>query len=235
MNILIVGGNGGIGLAMVKEALVRFPQAQIHATYRRTKSDYEHSALIWHQVDVTDETQVKNLSHAVNSIDWVINCVGMLHTPDKGPEKSLSMVEPDFFLQNIAVNTLPSMLLAKYFTPLLKRSGAPKFAVVSAKVGSISDNRLGGWYSYRASKAALNMFLKTMSIEWQRTLKNGVVLALHPGTTDTALSEPFQANVPEGKLFTPERVASDLMGLIEKAAPQDSGAFLTYDGERLPW
>ncbi len=148
MNILIVGGNGGIGLAMVKEALVRFPQAQIHATYRRTKSDYEHSALIWHQVDVTDETQVKNLSQAVNSIDWVINCVGMLHTPDKGPEKNLSMVEPDFFLQNIAVNTLPSMLLAKYFSPLLKRSGAPKFAVVSAKVGSISDNRLGGWYSY---------------------------------------------------------------------------------------
>ncbi|EMN7203746.1 SDR family oxidoreductase [Vibrio parahaemolyticus] len=235
MNILIVGGNGGIGLAMVKEALVRFPQAQIHATYRRTKSDYEHSALIWHQVDVTDETQVKNLSQAVNSIDWVINCVGMLHTSNKGPEKNLSMVDPDFFLQNIAVNTLPSMLLAKYFTPLLKRSGVPKFAVVSAKVGSISDNRLGGWYSYRASKAALNMFLKTMSIEWQRTLKNGVVLALHPGTTDTALSEPFQANVPEGKLFTPERVASDLMGLIEKAAPQDSGAFLTYDGERLPW
>ncbi len=79
------------------------------------------------------------------------------------------------------------------------------------------------------------MFLKTMSIEWQRTLKNGVVLVLHPGTTDTALSEPFQANVPEGKLFTPERVASDLMGQIAKAAPQDSGAFLTYDGERLPW
>ncbi|HCG7964950.1 SDR family oxidoreductase [Vibrio parahaemolyticus] len=235
MNILIVGGNGGIGLAMVKEALVRFPQAQIHATYRRTKSDYEHSALIWHQVDVTDETQVKNLSQAVNSIDWVINCVGMLHTPNKGPEKNLRMVEPDFFLQNIAVNTLPSMLLAKYFTPLLKCSGVPKFAVVSAKVGSISDNHLGGWYSYRASKAALNMFLKTMSIEWQRTLKNGVVLALHPGTTDTALSEPFQANVPEGKLFTPERVASDLMGQIVKAAPQDSGAFLTYDGERLPW
>ncbi|EGR3028986.1 SDR family oxidoreductase [Vibrio parahaemolyticus] len=235
MNILIVGGNGGIGLAMVKEALVRFPQAQIHATYRRTKSDYEHSALIWHQVDVTDEAQVKNLSQAVNSIDWVINCVGMLHTSNKDPEKNLSMVDPDFFLQNIAVNTLPSMLLAKYFTPLLKRSGVPKFAVVSAKVGSISDNRLGGWYSYRASKAALNMFIKTMSIEWQRTLKNGVVLALHPGTTNTALSEPFQANVPEGKLFTPERVASDLMGLIEKVAPQDSGAFLTYDGERLPW
>ncbi|MBM4896581.1 SDR family oxidoreductase [Vibrio parahaemolyticus] len=235
MNILIVGGNGGIGLAMVKEALVRFPLAQIHATYWRTTPDYEHSALIWHQVDVTDETQVKNLSQVVNSIDWVINCVGMLHTPNKSPEKNLSMVEPDFFLQNIAVNTLPSMLLAKYFTPLLKRSGAPKFAVVSAKVGSISDNRLGGWYSYRASKAALNMFLKTMSIEWQRTLKNGVVLALHPGTADTALSEPFQANAPEGKLFTPERVASDLMGQIAKAAPQDSGAFLTYDGERLPW
>lgn len=123
------------------------------------------------------------------------------------------------------VNTLPSLLLAKYFTPKLKRSTAPKFATISAKVGSISDNQLGGWYSYRASKAALNMFLKTMSIEWQRMVKHGTVLSLHPGTTDTALSAPFQTNVPEGKLFTPERVAKDLLGLIEKHPRKIAGRF----------
>ena len=159
----------------------------------------------------------------------------MLHTQEKGPEKNLSSLDADFFQQTITVNTLPSLLLAKYFTPKLKCSTAPKFATISAKVGSISDNQLGGWYSYRASKAALNMFLKTMSIEWQRMVKHGTVLSLHPGTTDTALSAPFQTNVPEGKLFTPERVAKDLLGLLEKATPQDSGAFWAYDGTLLPW
>ncbi|PFG58541.1 NAD(P)-dependent dehydrogenase (short-subunit alcohol dehydrogenase family) [Vibrio sp. ES.051] len=235
MNILIVGGNGGIGFAMVQEAVIRFPQARIHATFHRHKPDWLHPSVFWYQADVTQQAHVNALSEDIEQVDWVINCVGMLHTSSKGPEKTLNALDADFFQHTITVNTLPSLLLAKYFTPKLKRSNAPKFATISAKVGSISDNQLGGWYSYRASKAALNMFLKTMSIEWQRMVKHGTVLALHPGTTDTDLSEPFQTNVPEGKLFSPERVAKDLIGLIEKATPQDSGAFWAYDGELLPW
>ncbi|MBR9874873.1 MAG: SDR family oxidoreductase [Vibrionaceae bacterium] len=235
MKILVVGGNGGIGRAMTQEVVRRFPCAEVHATYRREKPGGHQTKVTWHQVDVSDDSQVERLSESVCEVDWLINCVGMLHTKDKGPEKSLSALDADFFLQTISVNTLPTLLLAKCFTPALKRSHNPKFASISAKVGSISDNQLGGWYSYRASKAALNMFLKTMAIEWRRTVKHGVVLALHPGTTDTPLSEPFQANVPLDKLFTPERVASDLLTLIEKATPQDSGAFWAYDGESLPW
>ncbi|EKO3738305.1 SDR family NAD(P)-dependent oxidoreductase, partial [Vibrio metschnikovii] len=130
---------------------------------------------------------------------------------------------------------LPTLLLAKYFSPLMKTSDAAKFVTISAKVGSISDNRLGGWYSYRASKAALNMLLKTLSIEWQRTIKRGVVLALHPGTTDTPLSKPFQANVPADKLLTPEQAAQYLVELIIQATLQQTGQFLAYNGERLPW
>jgi NAD(P)-dependent dehydrogenase (short-subunit alcohol dehydrogenase family) len=235
MKILVAGGNGGIGWAIVQEIGRRFPTAEVHATYRRQKPDVHQSGVIWHQVDVSDESQIRSLSESVCEVDWVINCIGMLHIKDKGPEKNLSSLDAEFFIQSISVNTLPTMLLARYFTPALKRSHSPKFASISAKVGSISDNQLGGWYSYRASKAALNMFLKTMSIEWRRTVKHGVVLALHPGTTDTPLSAPFQANVPSNKLFTPQRVASDLIRLIEKAAPQESGAFWAYDGESLPW
>jgi NAD(P)-dependent dehydrogenase (short-subunit alcohol dehydrogenase family) len=235
MKILIVGGNGGIGFAMLKESLTRFSDAQIHATYRQTKPQFYHERVVWHKIDASNDEEVKSLSEQFNDIDWVINCVGMLHTPDKGPEKNLAALDSVYFQQMITTNTQPTLLLAKYFTPKLKKADKPKFSVISAKVGSISDNQLGGWYSYRVSKAALNMFIKTMSIEWQRVIKKGVVLALHPGTTDTALSEPFHRNVPKGKLFTPEKVAHDLIGLIESSTPQESGSFLAYNGERLPW
>jgi NAD(P)-dependent dehydrogenase (short-subunit alcohol dehydrogenase family) len=133
------------------------------------------------------------------------------------------------------LNTLPSIMLAKHFAKALTQSHSARFAVISARVGSITDNRLGGWYSYRASKAALNMFLKTLSIEWQRTMKHGVVLSLHPGTTDTPLSQPFQQSVPKGKLFTPEYVANSLLPIIANATPSQTGRFFAYDGTELPW
>ena len=240
LHILVVGGSGGIGFAVVKHLLSelsRFDFLDVHvdATYHSQQPELENNRLSWHKVDATDEADIKRLSSEFDQLDWLINCVGMLHTPDLGPEKNLSSIDPEFFLKNISVNTLPSLLLAKHFTPILKASDNPKFAVVSAKVGSISDNRLGGWYSYRSSKAALNMFIKTMSIEWQRTIKKGTVLALHPGTTDTALSKPFQTNVPEGKLFESSYVAHQLVDIIRTARPDNSGHFYAYDGEQLSW
>lgn len=245
MKILIVGGSGGIGYAMVKQALARFPDAEVHATYHTPpnteplyatlSSDGDIARVNWHRLDATDEGAIKALSESFGTLDWLINCVGMLHTGGKGPEKSLSQFDGEFFLHNVKVNALPTLLLAKHFSAKLKSSSAPKMAVLSARVGSISDNRLGGWYSYRASKAALNMLIKTLAVEWQRSLKQGVVLALHPGTTKTRLSEPFQANVPEGKLFLPERVAADLIDIIARAEVCDSGSFLAYDGTAIPW
>ncbi|MDL5028196.1 SDR family oxidoreductase [Vibrio sp. TMPB1044] len=240
LHILVVGGSGGIGFAVVKHLLSelsRFDFLDVHvdATYHSQQPELENTRLNWHKVDATNEADIKCLSSEFEQLDWLINCVGMLHTPELGPEKNLASIDPEFFLKNISVNTLPSLLLAKHFTPILKTSDNPKFAVVSAKVGSISDNRLGGWYSYRSSKAALNMFIKTMSIEWQRTIKKGTVLALHPGTTDTALSKPFQTNVPEDKLFESSYVAHQLVDIIRTATPDKNGHFYAYDGEQLSW
>ncbi|MEZ8270826.1 SDR family oxidoreductase [Vibrio splendidus] len=240
LHILVIGGSGGIGFAVVKHLLSelsRFDFLDVHvdATHHSQQPELENNRLNWHKVDATNEADIEQLSRQFEKLDWLINCVGMLHTPEIGPEKNLSSIDPEFFLKNISVNTLPSLLLAKHFTPILRTSDNPKFAVVSAKVGSISDNRLGGWYSYRSSKAALNMFIKTMSIEWQRTIKKGTVLALHPGTTDTALSKPFQTNVPEGKLFESSYVAHQLVDIIRTATPDNSGHFYAYDGEQLSW
>lgn len=235
MNIVIIGGSGGIGLAMVQEALNRFSEANVHATYHSTMPTWQHPRLTWHALDAAQEAQVQALSEQFSRVDWLINCVGVLHTASKGPEKNLNALDADFFLYNLIHNALPSLLLAKHFTAKLKQSEASKFATLSAKVGSISDNQLGGWYSYRASKAALNMLLKTLAIEWQRSLKKGVVLALHPGTTDTKLSAPFHSNVAPEKLFSPARVAHDLIGLIAAVTPEQSGGFYAYDGKELPW
>ena len=136
MEILIVGGNGGIGFAMVACVAEHFPQARVHATYRRQHPNWHHPNVIWHQVDVTQDEEVKALSEYIEHVDWLVNCVGMLHSQEKGPEKNLSSLDADFFQQTIMVNTLPSLLLAKYFTPKLKRSTQPKFATVSAKAVS---------------------------------------------------------------------------------------------------
>lgn len=235
MNIVIIGGSGGIGLAMVQEVLSRFRHANVHATYHRTAPTWQHPQLTWSALDATQEAQVQALSEQFDRVDWLINCVGVLHTSEKGPEKNLNGLDAEFFLYNLTHNALPTLLLAKHFSAKLKQSDAAKFATLSAKVGSISDNQLGGWYSYRASKAALNMLLKTLAIEWQRSLKKGVVLALHPGTTDTKLSAPFHSNVPAGKLFLPSRVASDLVALINASTPEQSGRFYAYDGSEIPW
>ncbi|MBT1443314.1 SDR family oxidoreductase [Shewanella sp. JM162201] len=245
MNVLIVGGNGGIGFAMVNAVLTSFTDAKLHATHQQpltanqvdvtSRANSDGLRLHWHHLDASDEAQVKALAASFDSLDWLINCAGMLHNKSKGPEKSVSDLDADFFMQNLKVNALPTLLLAKHFSAALKASRAPRFAVLSARVGSISDNRLGGWYSYRASKAALNMLIKTLSVEWQRSHKQGAVLALHPGTTNTRLSAPFQARVPADKLFSPERVAADLIEIIASASPRDSGSFRAYDGSAIPW
>ena len=235
MKVLIVGGSGGIGQAMVKQIQETYPDATVHATYRHHLPQDRQNNIQWHALDVTNDAEIKQLSEQLTELDWLINCVGILHTQDKGPEKSLQSLDIDFFQHNLTLNTLPSVMLAKHFCHALKQSDSARFAVISAKVGSITDNRLGGWYSYRASKAALNMFLKTLSIEWQRNMKHCVVLSLHPGTTDTPLSQPFQQSVPQGKLFTPEYVANCLLPIIANATPAQTGGFFAYDGTELPW
>lgn len=235
MKVLIVGGSGGIGLAMVKQLIEDDTIDTVYATFRQRQPLLSHPKLNWFLVDVCDEAQIEHLSQTTSQLDWVINTVGLLHDDTHQPEKRLAQLDSAFFLRSMQTNALATLLLAKHLQPLLMKSKQPKFASLSARVGSISDNRLGGWYSYRASKAALNMTIKTLSIEWSRIKPSSCVFALHPGTTDTALSKPFQSNVPEGKLFSPERVARQLLAIVLQADEQLSGEFLAYDGTRIEW
>ena len=235
MKVLLVGGNGGIGAGLLNALLARGDASEIHATYNRARPSLTHDKVKWHQLDVTCEEGFKELALKIDKVDLLINCVGMLHTKENGPEKAIRAIEPDFFLDNFRINTLPTLLIAKYFSKSLLGSRETILAVVSAKVGSIQDNKLGGWYSYRASKAALNMAIKTLSLEWQYKVPNCCVAALHPGTTDTQLSAPFQSNVATKKLFSTDQTAALLLDVINNLNSKNSGKFWNWDGEELPW
>jgi NAD(P)-dependent dehydrogenase (short-subunit alcohol dehydrogenase family) len=235
---------------MVECLTARSDIRSIHATCHRTapppvgdhsggfdgsRRDGARPDIHWTSVDATDETALRAWLDSLGAIDWLINCVGMLHQPSQGPEKTIQSVDADHFRRSMDLNCLPTLLLAKHARKALAQSPAGVFATLSARVGSISDNRLGGWYSYRASKAALNMVLKSLAIEWARNAKNIRVVALHPGTTDTPLSRPFQQNVPAGKLFPPSRSASMLIEQLDRLHDHPSGRFIAYDGEEIPW
>ena len=235
MNIVIAGGSGGIGSAFA-EVLARRPAVRkIIATCYRGSYALDHPKVSWHRLDLADETAIREWAAQLDEVDWLINAAGILHTRSQGPEKSIRQFAPAFFLENMRINALPALLLAKHLHGKFRHGRPAVFATVSARVGSIQDNRLGGWTSYRASKAALNMGVKTLAIEWRRTLPNVAVVALHPGTTDTALSKPFQRNVPHGQLFTPEYSVNSMLQVLEKLKPENSGEFLAFDGEQLPW
>ena len=236
MKIVIAGGSGGIGGAFVDKLAGRPDVETVVATYHRSSPpEAEHPNVSWQQLDLTQEPTIRDWAAQIGEIDWLINAVGMLHTPAQGPEKTIRHIDPAFFLHSMSINTVPTLLLAKHLHGNFRHGRPAVFATVSAKVGSIEDNRLGGWFSYRASKAALNMCLKTLAIEWRRSLPNVAVAALHPGTTDTDLSRPFQHNVPSGQLFTPAQSVSYMLDVLDGLNPADSGRFLAFDGEKLPW
>lgn len=230
--VLITGSTIGRALAV---EFARSPDVeQVYLTsHRNTHAGGEKIQQF--QLDLTAEEEIAALVAQLPALDGVVVASGFLHDGSLGPEKSVKSVSAELLGRNIALNTLPAMLLAKHTRRLLKASPAAFFTAISARVGSIGENELGGWYSYRASKAALNMFLKTLSVEWRRDLPNCTVAALHPGTVESPLSAPFTRRVPEEKLFSPEQSARYLKQNIDQLKPDDSGAFLSWDGRHLPW
>ncbi len=244
---LVVGATQGIGLGFVKRMLQEEAIATIFATYRTLAASSGLLALaqdnperlICMALDVTQESQIAELVQKIQTtthqLHWVVNCVGMLHDGALQPEKSLQQINSEQLLQYFQVNSISAALLAKHLLPLLKHPERSVFASISAKVGSIGDNQLGGWYGYRASKAALNMLMKTAALEYSRKSPNTIIALLHPGTTDTRLSVPFQRNVPPEKLFSIERTVNQLWTVLNQLEPSDSGQFFSWDGTALPW
>ena len=223
-NAIIIGAPGGIGGALAD----RLESAGTAVT-RLSRSSKP-------PINFADEQSVAAAAKALEPhgpFDLVIIASGILHGDDFGPEKSWKSIEKSPLEQVFLVNTIGPMLAARHLLPLMPHEGRSVFAALSARVGSISDNRLGGWYGYRASKAALNQFVRTLSIELGRTHDDLVALALHPGTVDTGLSEPFQGNVPEGKLFSPDHSAEKLLGVISDAGRAHSGKHLDWAGEEV--
>lgn len=235
MKILILGGSGGIGSALINAYLALKPNASIYATYHNHMPTLDDPRLQWIPVDTSSEDDIKMLADQIDQLDILINAAGILHTEHKQPEKTIKSFDIDFFNETIAANTTPTLLLAKYFCGKLNSGNPTHFVALSARIGSIEDNKIGGWISYRCSKAALNMALKTISIEWSYKQPNCCVFAFHPGTTDTDLSKPFQKNVPEGKLFSADYVADCLISQIASKTADDSGKFFAFDGEEIPW
>ena len=235
MRILVVGGSGGIGLSVVKQLLITYPQASITATFLNSTDLLVHARLKWYKLDATDESEIAQLAKSLGQIEILINAVGVLHAHGVMPEKSVKQFDSDFFQLNISLNTLPSLLLAKHFMNSLRSKSETHFVVLSARIGSISDNRSGGWLSYRMSKAAVNMAMKTLAIEWRTKLPNCCVLLFHPGTTDTPFSKPFQKRLPKGQLNSSAVTAEALVNLIVKKDSTDSGKFFSFDGSEITW
>jgi NAD(P)-dependent dehydrogenase (short-subunit alcohol dehydrogenase family) len=248
-NVMVQGASRGIGLQFVRQCLAESRVGHVLATCRSPADAADLVALAGTAparltvlpLDVTDEASIAAAAtattHTVSRLHLVVNCAGVLHEAASGlrPEKRLADVRTDSLARAFAINAIGPLLVARHFEPLLAHADRAVFASLSARVGSIGDNRLGGWYAYRASKAAQNMYTRTLAVEWARSHRNVVCVGLHPGTTDTDLSRPFQANVPEGKLFRVERTVSQLLQVIDRLQPADTGQFFGWDGERIPW
>ena len=219
MRSLVIGAGGGIGAAFVA-ALHGMP---VTALSRQTEP----------AIELTDEASIAAAARMLLSqapFGRIIDATGVLTVDGHGPEKRLADLDPAVMARAFAVNAIGPVLLVKHFADLLPRGGRSVFATLSARVGSIGDNRLGGWYSYRASKAALNQLWRTAAIEVGRRRPEAVLLALHPGTVRTGLSAPF--TTADGAM-SPEDAARRLLAVMDAAT--ESGCFLDYDGRPVAW
>lgn len=232
----VFGASGGIGGALAAALAARDDVAEVHAGSRRGEGP-TGGKLQPFAFDLTDEANIAAACAGIGGpIDMVLIATGRLTRADgTGPEKSWRALSAEGMAELFAVNTIGPALIAKHTLPLLRRDGRAVFAAISARVGSIADNRLGGWHGYRMSKAALNMLVKNLALELARTHPKAVAVTLHPGTVDTALSEPFQRGVAEGKLFTPDFSAEALLGVLDGLTPAESGGLFAWDGAAIPF
>ena len=238
LSVAVIGASGGLGSAFTA-ALERAPAVVRVFTFSRAAMTPLSAKTAWQWIDLENEESIAGAAAmakgAAGSLHLVIVATGLLHDSEQQPEKSWRSLTAATLQRAFAVNATGPALVAKHFLPLLAKDRKTVFAALSTRVGSVEDNRLGGWHAYRASKAALNMLIRTLAVELARRNDRALCIGLHPGTVDTALSRPFQAGLPEGKLFTPARAAGQLLEVLDGLSPGHSGGFFAWDGQRLPF
>lgn len=220
-NALVIGSSGTIADALIKQ----LGHTHRVATISHKQTDYTEPAF----------EQARKEFASFGVFDRIVCCAGILHDSKVTPEKNLKQVSAEGLEHYFRVNTIVPMLCLKHFYPLLDRNKPSVFACLSAMVGSITDNRLGGWYGYRSSKAALNMLVKNTAIEVARSNKLARIVAIHPGTTVSVLSAPFSAKVKSENYYTPQQSADRIITVMNNLETEDSGIFLNWNGERLQW
>ena len=221
---VVIGASGGIGASLVRQLESGGRFATVHALSRSGSG-----------LDLEDEASIREAARVVSEGPppaLVIVATGVLHG-DHQPERTYRALSAEHLIRDYRLNAIGPALVAKHFLPLMPREAHGVFAALSARVGSIGDNRLGGWHAYRASKAALNMLIRNLAIEHGRTHKAGIVVGLHPGTVATGLSAPFQAGVAPDRLFTPDHAAEQLLRVTSTLKPADSGGVYAWDGQRI--
>lgn len=234
----VIGASGGIGRAIVHRLADSENIRSVHALSRRDL-DWDSEKIVPGHIDIEDERSIRDAAETAaegDAIDLVVVTTGMLGDgAEIKPEKAMREIDPAALEKLYRVNAVGPALVAKHFLPRLRKRSRSVFAALSARVGSISDNRLGGWYGYRASKSALNMLLKTLAIEHARQWPESIVVGLHPGTVDTSLSRPHTGRTPKDKLFSAEQSADYLLSVIDQVGPDDSGRVFAWDGSRVEY
>ena len=230
-----IGASGGIGASLLAALQLDPAFTTIHALGRAFEDAPGQDRVRHHRLDLTDEASIEVAAGRIaGPVHLLIVATGTLRPAGHAPEKTYRAMDPVALLEAFRINTIGPALIAKHMLPLLPSQGRGIFAALSARVGSIGDNRAGGWHAYRASKAALNMIIRNLAIETARRNNETICVGLHPGTVDTGLSRPFQRGVPEGKLFTPDYAATRLLDVIDGLTAEDSGKVLAWDGAVVP-
>ena len=234
-NIAIIGASGSIAQAFIKNLSSQYPTANIYAI-SQSIIENKFKNINYIQINYTSEASIAKVAKIVTEqgkLDLVIITNGILHTDNIMPEKAIKEISYEKLSTLFTTNTIIPILISKHFLPKLNKKSRSVLSILSARVGSITDNYLGGWYSYRISKSAVNMFIKTASIELSRVNKNSIIVGLHPGTVDSELSKPFQARVPKEKFFTADFSSNKLIEVINQLTAEDTGKCFAWDGKEI--
>lgn len=228
MKKYVIAGCGGLGEALLRQILSE--DNEVLLISRKIAIDLDNVKLV--NMDLAQNCNLDDLSSVLKEYcpDYVINAIGVLHDENHMPEKNIQQLSEEWLVHSVKVNVMPTVRLVKCLSAVMSRQSELKFLSLSARVSSITDNRLGGWYSYRMSKVALNMLIKNVAIEWSRQHPNAGIYAYHPGTVDTALSKPFQSNVDPEHLFPAEQAAEYLLSVLEHLNIQQSGGLFDWQG-----